>query len=659
MPFDHSSPALTNDAYKVVIDFVDSTFSSEKKESFYQNSGKTRDAWLHMKRGSHGEYLSLIHSFYEQMGEHNPELLYPIYSTIGLATNSPVRTLAKVLGSAPAVVEASAYLSAMLNDDSRIKVHNLHSSGASIQQTVEGPTDLFYPEQIFGGMGYYKGIAPLFRLDVIQAELKMLSIPLDQFLRMYNKDFSWEKDEQGNFYTQGNLFAKALAYQQSDLAFLGIPSPLWRTQDGYYIGALQQAGSGQKVRLEELLVTEITQDLSAEGLPFIREGMIFGGHTPAPTNLYTLQWEAKKGLRQNIWLFFSDLRTRAFESKEAVAHAALLADAEAQRRSKAETSVVELKEELSKRTADAYEQLQEDAEARGLFRLELHDVAHKINVVGLKTFSEFLEWFEDFSQNIFRQDSSLLPNLNETLASYEQPSYEILYKTLMQDPDKKGPLVIATLGYSLLEILQNKGYIYESQSLEREMKRVDRIKEDCENLEKDVRAVMLMEKGKTVVDIPYHALWARTVEKFAILGKTVRKDIQIPEEIIFHTHQTRFQLLIENLALNSLEAAAENVGGYLHIFAEEQRESISTSIENSAAWKNPEQVDMVIQKMRAPGAGFSTKGDAARSAQRGSGQSLIVETLRMLNATYIVEGDYSSRHLRQTILFPREMIKNN
>ncbi|MDP3728745.1 MAG: hypothetical protein Q8R18_04805 [bacterium] len=656
MPFNLHSPSLSRDAYKVIIDFIEESFSPEKQEQFYEHSGKIKEEWLGRKKRSHGDYHTLIDAFYEVYGERNPELLFSVYKSIGTSKESPVRGLAKLLGNAPAVVEASAYFSGMLNDDSRIKVHSLRASGASIQQTVEGPTEFFYPEQVFGAMGYYKGIAPLFNLKEIEAELRMLSMPLEIFLHQYAAQFVWEKDEEGNFYSQGKLFAKTIPYQQTSLAFLGIPSPLWEMKDGsYFIGSLEKAKSGRKVGLEELLVVETTRALESEGVPFIRGGVFFGGKHPAPTNLYDLRWEAKEGLRQRVWLFLSGLRAEIFESRETIGHMALLADKEAERRDKAEKAVTGLKSELKNRTTEAYGRLQEDIETRELLRLELHDFGHKINGVRQKNYTSYLGWLDIFARDIFVKDQAILSKLNEALACYELPEF----LKFLEDPKKNGPANIGTVSYSLLEILQQREDRNEVNILEREITRMDELEKDFEHLEKEIRRMMLGEKGKIVGEISFAELLQRTLEKFTYIGRKVQQSVQIPSDIIFQTNQKRFELLIENLTLNALEAAAEVPGGYLRVLGETQPDGIVTIIENSAPWKSEEQVHDIVQRMQAPGTGFSTKGDIKRTNERGVAQRLIVDTLRIIGAPYVIEGNFSERYLRQKIIFPQEIIKIN
>lgn len=336
MPFDLHSSVLGGDAFKVLVDFVEREFAPEARETFYRNSGHAQEEWLRMKRGSHGDYGRIVTAFYTGMGKMDPELLNAVYKDIGTTQGSPVRTLAKILGSAPAVVEASAAISALLNDDSRVKAYNVRSDGALIQQTILGPTELAYPEQVFGAMGYYRGLASLFGLESIDVQLRMLSMPLPLLLKKYAPHFFFEEDSKGNLYSEKGLFAVTESYAQSSRAFHGLPQPLWDLGDGtFFIGTPKQR-KGRELDLEEILLLETIKGLEDEGVPFIHEGVLFGGKHPAPTNVYDLSWKAKNGFRQKVWLFFSDIRARIFESKETVVHMALLADQEAKKRERIE-----------------------------------------------------------------------------------------------------------------------------------------------------------------------------------------------------------------------------------------------------------------------------------------------------------------------------------
>ena len=171
--------------------------------------------------------------------------------------------------------------------------------------------------------------------------------------------------------------------------------------------------------------------------------------------------------------------------------------------------------------------------------------------------------------------------------------------------------------------------------------------------------MMLEEKGKMVGEIPFAEFLQKTLEKFTHIGRKVQQNIQIPSDIIFQTNRKRFGLLIENLTLNALEAAEEVPGGYLRILGETQSDEIVTIIENSAPWKSEAQVYDVVQRMKAPGTGFSTKGDINRTNERGIAQRLIVDTLRIIGAHYDIEGNFPERYLRQKIIFPQEIIKKN
>ncbi len=382
MPFDLTSPALGGDAYSVIVDYVDTHLDVVQRDEFYTDSGRSREAWLSMKRGSHGDYAALIDSFYRTMGRRDPELLYPVYRAVANAKDSPVRNLAKGLGNAPAVVEASAYISALLNNDSRIRVHNLSATGATIQQTVLGPTDLFYAEQVYGAMGYYKGIAPLFDLEEIGAELRMLSMPLHTFLARYAPDFAFERDDDGNYYSGGKLFAEARPYAQTERAIHGLPEALWQMRDGtFFLGNPKQlTGEERRLRLDEIIIVQTTRDLETEGVSFVREGVFFGGIHPAPTNVYDLRWEGKSGFRQSAWLFLSGMRARLFDRGETIAHMALLADKEANRRGKAEEENRSLVSQLERhRETMAAETLaaHQIAEERRIFveriEAEVHD----------------------------------------------------------------------------------------------------------------------------------------------------------------------------------------------------------------------------------------------------------------------------------------------
>ncbi len=657
MPFDTTSPALSGDAYKVLVDFVERTFSSDQKTQFYVDSRRTKEEWLSMKRRSHGDYANLVGAFYTIMGEKNPELLYNVYEAIGTTNGSPVRTLAKILGSAPAVVQASAFLSSMFNDDSRIKVHNLRNTGATIEQTVLGPSELAYPEQVFGAMGYYRGIAPLFDLKTIDAELRMLSIPLQRLLREYAPDFSFEEDGDGNLYSEGNLFAKNILYAQSERAFYGLPQQMWKNEEGkVFIGTLNQRSGKTRLALEDILLLKTVRGLENDGVPFVHEGTLFGGKHPAPTNVYDLSWEAKGGIRQKVWLFLSDAYARLFESGHTVAAMASLADNEAERRGRAEEEISDLITDLRRTTQEAINRLEERRRLIDQFRDSLHDIVHEVNKVGAKTYGFMLPMFqlvgEDLSEIKQRELFSGL-STSEIVNGFEQN-----YGFSLGENNKKRIMSIDAAEFLvyLTSLSEVKGPNQEKLSnLVEKCKIVNR---QFNGIEEFIRKFMLQMDQETSEAplLDYRTVWQRVLHKQRSLQGRTKITLEIDEKAKLKI-TPRLNLAIENLALNALEAASTKDRGYVKIKAKIiDFERLETIIINSAQWSSEKDMSEVVSSMGSVRLDrFSTKTEGNN---RGIGLVIIKEGVRSMGGSYQVNASYINETLIQRIIFPKECTTN-
>lgn len=648
MPFDLEGPELDASGFKYPIEYIRQHFP-EGLEYFLDKSGHDEAFWTGRKRGNHREYLELIEAFYEIVG-YNPGKLVAAYKAIGGDPKNPVGRLAKLTGSPLGVLRITARLSPMLNKDSQIRVPFAEKSNghgkALVEQTVLGDMNLLYPEQILGGVGYYLGLEPLFKLpEKVEATMEMYQCKLRDMLRRYHVSFT--EDKLGNIFDKdGNVLAFSTRYSESPMGSWKPSNPVFIHEDGRMFAGNPRRLDRSNVRavsIENLEVLVGQRDLLLGDFPLVQEGVVYGGKDFAPSSVYMLKWKDKRGfISKSIW-FVSDLIKNVTGGSSALQSMTLLADREAEKRAAAERSLEDALADLDRRTLEESTRIAADSIDKETSRQEIHDAGHMINdATQFSRVSSFMLWADLYLRQLAQFCPKALAQVNEDFSDYASISYDAL---LAHTREGIPPTFerMGILSSCLTEILRDEHipaavreeglnylHLFEAGNT------------GFSNVETYLKKLMEGRKASWV-ETSLSTLFSSSMNKFSTKAKGTALRMDIPSELSVKGLETQLHLLCDNLLVNALDAGS---GGYARFEGSHVDELALLTIENSAHFADEEQAREICEKMMDPKGGFSTRS----SGKGGAGQRLIVDSLHLLNAQYFV-APIGIEAVRQKIIF--------
>ncbi|MBI5797340.1 hypothetical protein HZA98_00365 [Candidatus Woesearchaeota archaeon] len=652
MPFDLEGPELDASGFKYPIEYVRKHFP-EGLESFLEKSGHDESYWGR-KRGSHRDYLQLVHAFYEVVG-YNPSELVAAYKAIGEDPKNSVGRLARLTGSPLGVLRITARLSPMLNKDSQIRVpfaekNNGHGK-AFVEQTVLGDMNLLYPEQILGGVGYYLGFEPLFHLsERVEATMEMYQCKLRDMLRRYHVSFT--EDKMGNILDEeGNILAFSTRYSESPMGSWKPSSPIFIHEDGRMFAGNPRTLALSDVHaasIENLEVLVGQRDLLLGDFPLVQEGVVYGGKDFAPSSVYTLRWEDKRGFISNsIWAISDGIKNikNVTGGSSALQSMTLLADREAENRAAAERSLEDALADLDKRTLEESVRIASESADKDNAAQEIHGGIHRINDAGLFSRSTaFMLWVNSYLERI----SSFCPEAKERVSEDLLVYNQISYPDALHQSKKGVPLdldKIGTIGTSLKEILED-GRI--PQEVREEafdyIHLFDKAGARFDITEKYFRGLMEGRRASWV-EAKLAEFFSSSMKNFSAKAAGTKLEMSISPELSVEGLETQLHLLCDNLLVNALDAGK---GGYARFLGTLEDGVKLLTIENSAHFTDEEQAREICAKMVNPKRGFSTRVNAV--GKGGAGQRLIVDSLHLFNAQYFVTP-LGTEAVRQKIIF--------
>ena len=579
MPFSLRTTELTGDPIKAFIIYADENFSPDQQKKMYQVSGRTREDWGTLSKVSHGDYIALRDGVYAVLGNSDPEQMHDIGALLARTPTSVPALIARGLGSPDPVMRTLARFTPSFTLDSRLSVPQSTKDSSIVQQTTLGATALMYPEQDTHGVGYFKSLEEIQGLASFSYESLMVQFQLPFLLaNAYSfLDLDFAIDKNGNLIgRESKVLARPVRFVDTEFGEIGLydyPQLISQlTQDIEIDGSKLPEGSfvfgspsdfsrknlpkeffaaiegkTKELALEELILFEALEDLTIDGVRVIREGVIYGGKHPAPASIHKFSWEEQTGLRHKIWRIYMNFRL-SLGSREAIVETRKLADAEADRRGRAEEGLNLAQDSLRSLTAQRFKELKETEKARNLLSGTAHDfkgyfrsaarrsVESLVSIIGLADLQ-----LTDEEREIVYDDFESFDVLKEEFEDNNIDHWDIedVFERLTEVTEKGRPKIHAHLVNHTSWLGRYKDWL----------------------LSRAEAAAAANTLGKKLETLPFRPFFEDAFKNNLGLAQGVKIELDIPEDLKVNCYKVDLQLVTGNLMVNAIEAAKTSLLG--------------------------------------------------------------------------------------------------